>query len=131
MTERAIDQETELLLQSMADQLTGPRAGECVACYVARMLDEFGCDDTLRFALRFRDLCAPRATALPRRLGQMGGYCDCEIFLNGLALSDEPLRNDEDGNLTGPDSPPTCRRVRKGSTQPCTNWMRRRRGRWW
>ncbi|WP_372465367.1 DUF2695 domain-containing protein [Spelaeicoccus albus] len=29
-----------------------------------RMLDEFGCDNTLRFALRFRDQVAPRAPAL-------------------------------------------------------------------
>ncbi|WP_425464517.1 DUF2695 domain-containing protein [Nocardioides eburneiflavus] len=39
----------------------------------------FGCCTTLRFATRYRDLRAPRAVGLERRLGDRGGFCDCEI----------------------------------------------------
>ncbi|MDX6357453.1 MAG: hypothetical protein QOH37_507 [Nocardioidaceae bacterium] len=46
---------------------------ECLYCYVARMLDEHGRDCTLRWAGHYRDLRAPRATTLERRLGSMGG----------------------------------------------------------
>ena len=69
---------------SVARSLTRPHARECLVCYVLRMLNEFGCDTTLRFARGYRDLRAPRATALETRLGNMGGFCDCEIFLNGM-----------------------------------------------
>jgi hypothetical protein len=62
----------ETLVRELADELTGVSPGECVYCYVARMLDEFGCNERLRWAVRFRDLTAPRATALESRLGDMG-----------------------------------------------------------
>jgi hypothetical protein len=54
------------------------------------MLEEHGCNNELRWATRYRDLRAPRATALRDRLFRMGGFCDCEIFLNGMMLADEP-----------------------------------------
>lgn len=75
----------ESMLRDLAHGLTEPHKGECLFCFVARMVDEHGCDTTLRWATRYRDLRAPRATALERRLSQMGGFCDCEIFLNGMA----------------------------------------------
>jgi len=59
------------------------RPGECLCYYVGRLLNEYCCDCTLRFARQYRDAVAPRATALERRLGYVGGYCDCVIFLNG------------------------------------------------
>jgi len=62
------------------------RPGECLCCYVGRLLNEYCCDCTLRFARQYRDAVAPRATALERRLGYVGGYCDCVIFLNGWSL---------------------------------------------
>lgn len=130
MTDVTIDQQAEQLLRSVAGRLTDPLSDECLMCFVARMLHEFGCDNTLRFALRFRDLRAPRATALADRLGRMGGYCDCEVFLNGYQLADHLLDHDEAGEPHAPDERPDCRGVRRGSTQPCANWTRQRRG-WW
>ena len=62
MDDIAIDEQAVWLIRSMARRLTQPRAGECLVCYVARMLDEFGCDTTLRFARNYRDQVAPRAT---------------------------------------------------------------------
>src|SRR5438105_4691710 len=81
----------------LASILTEPRPDECVLCYVDRMLDAFGCDTTLRWARRWRDLRRPRATGLERRLESRGGFCDCEIFLNGWTLREDLwVPDDED-----------------------------------
>ncbi len=53
--------ERELAVRAF--QLTTPRQMECVFCYVDRMLDDFGCDNTLRWAVHWRELRAPRATS--------------------------------------------------------------------
>src|SRR3990170_8710034 len=99
---------------------------------------EYGCTG-LHWAARYRDLRAPRATALEQRLGQKGGFCDREIFLHGYEPAPElwtPEREvDEDGHTyhveaVPPDQLPPCRGVRAGSTQGCTLWVRRRRGYW-
>jgi len=126
MTEPTIDQYAEALVRRAVSTLIRPAEGECLLCFVARMLDEYDCDNTLRFARRYRDLCAPRATALEARLGRMGGYCDCEIFLNGMRLADQHLTRDETGEWRAPERMPECARVRRASTQPCGNWTRRR-----
>jgi len=131
MNELTIDQEAEELLRRRATELTEPADDECLLCFVVRMLDEFGCDTTLRFATRYRDLRAPRATALEARLGRMGGFCDCEIFLNGMILADRFLEYDETGERMAPQQLPACGGVRRGSTKGCANWVRQRRyGAW-
>lgn len=134
MTADPIAAQAELIVRRAADDLTKVAPGECLLCYVARMVDEVGCDTTLRFARWFRDQRAPRALALERRLGQVGGYCDCEILMNGWwphprlwTLSREV---EEDGIVMcsdpePPDPLPACATVRLGSTRPCTNWARR------
>ena len=73
MDDVAIDEQAVELSRTMAERLTQPRAAECLVCYVARMLDDFGCDTTLRFA-RNRDQRARQATSLERRRGNMGGF---------------------------------------------------------
>jgi len=100
----------ESYLSELQATLTAPRARECLPCYVGRMLAEFGCAGTLRWSEHWRNICAPRATALAARLGSRGGFCDCEVLLNvypdWLVEEDEPL--------------PACAGVsRRGSTQPC------------
>ena len=140
MSETRIDLEAEQLLREVSDGLTTPARGECVICFVHRMLDEFGCDTTLRFAARYRDVLAPRATGLERRLGQVGGYCDCEIFLNGLRLHPRFWTEEREVEREGyveliesepPEQLPPCAGVRRGSTQQCENWLRPGRGGWW
>ncbi|MGV8909714.1 MAG: DUF2695 domain-containing protein [Propionicimonas sp.] len=140
-------QDAERVLAHASLALLGPEPGECLLCYVHRMLVEFGCDCRLRFAAHYRDVRAPRATGLERRLRSAGGFCDCEIFLNGYDLHPEywvpdlaarrgevaangPDEFDEDEELTGPSPLPGCTRVRAGSTQPCLLWCRRVRGVW-
>lgn len=115
MTDQRIAEEAEYIVQSLAEELLEPRGGECLLCYVADQLDEFGCDGTHRFSQRYQERVAPRATALLRRLGRRGAYCDCEIFLNAFdACGGEP------------ETLPPCAGVRRGSTQPCRLWWRRR-----
>jgi len=128
---------TENELRVLSSALTDPHDGECLLCYVYRML-EHGCTG-LRWALRYRDLRAPRATALEARLGQKGGYCDCEIFMNAYEPAAElwsPGREYDEGDRTywidpePPEQLPPCRGVRAGSTKGCTLWVRRWRGAW-
>ena len=128
---------TENELRVLSSALTDPHDGECLLCYVYRML-EHGCTG-LRWALRYRDLRAPRATALEARLGQKGGYCDCEIFMNAYEPAEELWsrgREYDEGDRTywidpePPEQLPPCRGVRAGSTKGCTLWVRRWRGAW-
>ena len=129
--------DTERELRILSTALTEPHERECLLCYVYRML-EYGCTG-LRWAVRYRDIRAPRATAMERRLGAKGGYCDCEIFLNGYQPTQElwtPSREyDEDGvtcvdDAEWPEQLPPCPGVRAGSTQGCTMWVRQRRRGW-
>lgn len=118
-------------LHEASRELTEPRAGECLPCYVYRQL-EFGCHG-LRWAARYRDLRAPRATALERNLMSKGAGCDCEIFYNAYTYREAHLVEDpETGDRDFPTEPPECLGVGRGSTQPCGLWTRRRLGiAWW
>ena len=130
--------EAERLVHQLADELTRPREDECLCCYVARQLDEYPCDNTHRHAFRYRDVRAPRATALTQRLRDVGACCcDCELFMNGYVLHARfwtpPGEVDDDGmtlilEAKEPDQLPPCAGVRRGSVRPCTNWVRPRRG---
>ena len=126
MSETTVADEAERYLRILADPTSEPAPRECLACYVARMFTAHGCDTSLRWAQRFRELSSPTATGLERRLGNVGGFCDCEIFLNGYRLVREllvrDLRTDE---LVAPDEPPVCAGVGRTSTKPCANWQRR------
>ncbi len=130
--------DAEELIRRLAADLTRVRDGECFCCYVARQLDEFSCDHSHRHAVRFRDFVAPRATSLLTRLKSVGACCcDCELFLNGYILHARfwiPEREEvaEDGvtivhDAQQPEQLPLCTGVRRGSTQPCANWVRIRR----
>jgi hypothetical protein len=120
--------ECELAAISLA--MTEPDEDECVLCYVDRMLRAFGCDRTLRWVRRWRDLRRPRATGLERRMEARGGFCDCEVFLNGWTLRDELLVPDDDGEPAEPAIRPGCAGVGPRSSQPCANWAPWRRSRW-
>jgi hypothetical protein len=111
-------------------ELTEPEDDECVLCYAARMLTTFGCDETLRWVRRWRERRQPRATGLERRMASRGGFCDCEVFMNGWRLRADLLVRDEDGELTDPFVPPPCAGIGPRSSQPCANWEPRRRGGW-
>ncbi|WP_370688388.1 DUF2695 domain-containing protein [Cryobacterium sp. SO1] len=114
--------------------------GECLVCFVARQLDEFGCNGTHRFASLYRDHVAPRATALIARLSTMGACCcDCEMFMNAYEPASQLWTRahesvdsddfDEWAYATPPRTMPPCETTRRGSTKPCANWQRVSRSR--
>lgn len=108
-------------------RLLDPQVGECVLCYVHRAVTELGCDTTLRWTTRFRELRVPEATALQRRMSDVGGPCDCRIFLEAYTLVRECLERDvHTDELMPPAQRPTCGGVRRSSAQPCRNWQRLR-----
>lgn len=122
--------ELEQHLSDLAAALTAPEPAECVLCYADRMLADFGCDGTLRWARHWRDLRLPRATGLERRLESRGGYCDCEVFLNGWGLREDLLVHDEDAEPDWPAHRPPCAGVGSRSSQPCGIWQPWRRPLW-
>jgi hypothetical protein len=131
MTDPTIDQQAELILATAAGELVGVRDGECLYCYVARMLDELDCDNTLRFVRRYREQRAPAATGLERSFEAIGGYCDCEIFLNGMTIARSLcIRDEETGDWSEPETMPDCQGVERGSTKNCANWERQAGGGW-
>ncbi|WP_160148846.1 DUF2695 domain-containing protein [Amycolatopsis alkalitolerans] len=91
---------TELVPAALREQWTKPLGRECLPCYLSRMLADFGCDDTMRWTLRWRDSRAPGVTSLDGR-----APCDCRL----------------PGVLSSPVEapPPPCAGVRRGSTRPC------------
>ena len=129
--------EIERWLREVSVDMTTPRDGECLLCFMVRQLDELGCDTTLRFAQRYRDLRVPRATALERRLEQVGGFCDCEVFMNGYTLDRRwwtPEKEIDTGDgwvevidAQPPDPMPSCQGVGPRTIQPCALWVRQRR----
>ncbi len=142
MTTENLIAATEDELRDLAATLTDIRDRECLLCYVYRML-EFGCRG-LRWAGRYRDIRAPRATGLERRLSRMGGFCDCEIFMNAFMPIPEVWQRPAAGSGAdidagadaGDDQPdpewparmPPCRGAARGSTKPCSLWARGRPG---
>jgi hypothetical protein len=77
-----MSREVESELAELADRLTAPRHAECLRCFLVRMISEFGCDGTFRWAIRWRDVCAGRPGKLLDQLTDRGGFCDCEVLMN-------------------------------------------------
>jgi hypothetical protein len=77
-----IAREVEAEVAWLSRRLTEPHERECLRCFLLRMINEFGCDGTHRWAGHWQEERAPRATKLLRRLAQLGGCCDCEVLLN-------------------------------------------------
>jgi len=134
-TPLTIDGAESFIRQLQAD-LIRPRERECLCCYVARSLIELPCDGTHRHAFRYRDMMAPRATALRDRLSRVGACCcDCELFLNAYvpyvaSATGLPGGAAIDDDADSFERLPPCAGVRRGTVRPCTNWARLRRGRW-
>jgi hypothetical protein len=105
--DRALAVETELA--ALCQHLTQPGERECLRCYLLRMISEFGCDGTHRWTVRWRDLRAPRARDLVRRLAERGGICcDCEVVSNVFP-----------GYPRGGPALPCAGLIRTGSALPC------------
>lgn len=119
--------QVEQELQTLSTVLTHPLPHECLVCYVFRMLD-FGCHGQY-WMVRYRDLRAPRATALLERIERRGGYCDCEMLQNAFRPNPYLFASNEEGDILL-DPMPACLGVRGGSTQPCGLWFTYQTPRW-
>ena len=159
MNNTLITRQAEQFVHDLSDSILSPRTSECMVCFVDRLVHEFGCNHTRRFATHFRDLRAPRATALKKRMSEVGACCcDCELLLNGYIPARHLWRrrssagsaaveldaveldavefdhDDDDDDDEDPEFPavmPACEGARKGSILPCTNWMRYDRSLFW
>jgi len=78
----SIADQVEAEVTWLSRRLTEPGERECLRCFLLRMINEFGCDGTHRWTIRWRAERAPRARSLVSRLERMGGFCDCEVLLN-------------------------------------------------
>ncbi len=106
-------------------QLPQPVTHECLPCYLYRVAGEAGCDGSLRGLSFYRDESAPRASALERKMRLLGGFCDCEVLLNVVRpASTEAMRLIDAGEDL------VCKGVRRGTIQPCENWLMRRGVQW-
>ncbi len=114
------------------DQPPGPPAmahpGECLPCFVERMVAAHGCGNALQFTRLWRNRAAPRATALERRLAARGGFCDCEVLFNAYLRRTDLEREECDAEYEDTTKlAPPCQGVRRGSSRPCGWWITRSR----
>lgn len=106
-------------------QLPRPVIHECLPCYLYRVAGETRCDGSLRGLSFYRDESAPRASALERKVRLLGGFCDCEVLLNVVRpATTEAIRLIDAGEDL------VCKGVRRGTIQPCENWLMRRGVQW-
>ncbi len=132
----SIADEAEAYVRGLLSEWLDPDPGECLACYLDRALERHRCAGDLALAEHYRDVAAPRATALVERLESMGGFCDCEVLCNALQPAWHLWSTSREIEIDGreivleaepPPSMPPCTGVRRGSTQPCRNWHTMRR----
>ncbi|MEP9363811.1 DUF2695 domain-containing protein [Nocardioides sp. CN2-186] len=123
MSGTTVAEEAEHYLWAVAER--EPQERECLVCFVARTVEELGCDSTLLWATRFRDLRSPTATALERRYRAMAVRCDCLIPQKAHQLVRELLVRDlHTDELERPAQLPPCAGVRRTNVRPCANWER-------
>lgn len=123
MSETSLAAEAEHYLAAVIER--EPQERECLVCFVARMLDEFGCDGSLLWTRRFRDLRSPTATAVERRYGEQLVPCDCLVVHKAHRPTRELMVRDvHTDELEWPDRMPPCAGVRRTNTRACANWER-------
>ncbi|MBB2994808.1 DUF2695 domain-containing protein [Paeniglutamicibacter cryotolerans] len=104
-----------------------PLDGECLPCFVHRMLNR-ECVG-LKWTTAYRDARAPRATAIERKFAELGGHCDCEVIANVYRRTPEKWMLPTPHEVRATPSP-ACLRVRKGCIRPCALWVKREGVQW-
>lgn len=99
-----------------------PEPGECLPCFLHRVLLQLPCPDNLGWTEHYRALRARRAHALTTRLLREGASCDCEVLLDVWVPSPALWVHSTDGGLVEPAQLPTCLGVRPNSTRSCGHW---------
>jgi hypothetical protein len=111
----------ELALQELSQELTAPHPGECLSCYLHRMLGEFGCAQH-RFTRRWAQGRA-RGTpdGLVRWASALGGCCcDCEVVMNVLGKRSARRRGGVLCAATREQLDAVDEQVRDGPVPPCS-----------
>lgn len=114
-----------ILTRSPLDPTHGasPRAGECLACFLHRMLSDLDCVGTFAWSEHYGASRAVGSEGLVDRLRERGALCDCALIdlvwsLTPAARVTDPLSR----QLVIPDPPPECAGVSPSSLLPCTLW---------
>ncbi|WP_370876504.1 DUF2695 domain-containing protein [Amycolatopsis thermophila] len=105
---------------ALLDLWTEPQDGECLPCYVTRMLTDFGCDGTPRWTRHWRALRAPEVKTLDRTLRAIPCDCGVPAALGGASPPAGSHAPPVHGTPVAPGPPAPCRGVRRGSTKPCS-----------
>jgi hypothetical protein len=58
------------------------RRGECLYCYLTRILETRGCDHTLTLTRRWIEAQPRSARWVVKWAHAQGGYCDCDVTFN-------------------------------------------------
>ncbi|WP_313810803.1 DUF2695 domain-containing protein [Glutamicibacter sp.] len=106
-------------------ELPDPVDHECLPCYLYRVGSNNPCYGDLRALKNYRDLSAPRATALEKKIMLLGGWCDCEVLANAF----RPITR-EAAFAVDLEKELVCKGTRRGSIQPCEQWVMRRGVQW-
>lgn len=124
-----MDQYISVDLENQLSRLPGglPLEGECLPCFVHRMLNRECLG--LKWTVTYRNAKAPRATAIERKFAELGGHCDCEVIAN--------VYRPKPGQWPASSSPeirgiavPACLGVRRGCVLPCARWTKREGVQW-
>lgn len=99
-----------------------PRPGECLACFVHRMVGRCACTGTLVWAEHWKRVRSPGASALIGRLERQGAVCDCALTSVLWSPAPELWQWTEPGQPSAPEKVLTCPGVRPRSTRPCALW---------
>lgn len=114
----------EAELRGLAQAITAPRPGECLPCYLLRVVGD-GCRGHTATDY-WRRTNAPQAIRLRRMLADLGACCcECQVF--AWVYDVRPVFADlfTEAAQRGDLEPPGCRGVRPGSVQPCFYWERK------
>ncbi len=111
--------------RQLTNPLIKPHYNECLVCFLVRMVPML---EPVGFAMTrlFRDGNAPRATNLGARMEQLGISGDAQLLQAGVVANPSIWEVPRCPDCAIPMGAPECRRVRRGSTQPCELWMWRR-----
>jgi len=99
---------------ALLDLWTEPQERECLPCYLTRVLADFGCDGTTRWAAHWCHLRAPGVKTLDRTVRR--APCDCAV---AAAMGAPPTGAEHARDAAPRSSPPPCAGVRRGSVRPC------------
>ncbi|HEY1623820.1 MAG TPA: DUF2695 domain-containing protein [Streptosporangiaceae bacterium] len=104
-----------------------PVREECLRCYLARMIRAHGCDNTMKWTLRWRDRRAPGDVQLLDNLEERGGICcDCEVVFNVWQGEEEDWPPaEEQGDRSGTAGPLPSRCAGAAGGDPlmlCARW---------